>query len=356
MSIRIEYFCFGNNCGYSSAARTYIKALDESEFDVSVVLFDSQWNKDLIKGEEDYYNSFLNKFNDSDAIQIYHCIPDLQRRMKSRRNSKTIGFATFETHDPPLVWKKILDRNTAIISPSRFCQDEFKKIGLNSFYVPHGIDLSIWNHNVRSLDDNNYFTFLFVGEWRERKGIKILLDAWKKFRSSERVRLIIKSNKPSQIYQAIRSLGNSVPPIFVDTNIYNEKDMACLYKSADVIVAPSLGEGFGLAPLHALALNIPVIAPIHTGFKDYLNSSFCIECSVDKVKEVSCLDKIPQFRNKIWYFVSSNELYSKMKYTLENYADCKEKASKGCFFVRSQYNIDVLEKQLKRVIKHVATN
>ena len=54
-----------------------------------------------------------------------------------------------------------------------------------------------------------------------------------------------------------------------------------LYLEHDVFVFPSFGEGFALPVLEAMAAGLLVIAPAHSGMKDFVNrgNAWVIECT-----------------------------------------------------------------------------
>jgi glycosyltransferase involved in cell wall biosynthesis len=56
--------------------------------------------------------------------------------------------------------------------------------------------------------------------------------------------------------------------VFVSAGI-NDKDLVDFYKAATVFVYPSGGEGFGIPPLEAAALQTPVVCSNHAALADY---------------------------------------------------------------------------------------
>ena len=102
------------------------------------------------------------KEEDPKRIVIYHCIPNMQRRVDKKGSG--LGFATFETFQPPDKWVEILNKNDAIIAPSQFNYKIFShmKITKPIYYIPHCIDISVYNKNVTPLEQRDRFTFLFM--------------------------------------------------------------------------------------------------------------------------------------------------------------------------------------------------
>jgi glycosyltransferase involved in cell wall biosynthesis len=125
------------------------------------------------------------------------------------------------------------------------------------------------------------FRFLSVSSAFPRKGIDILLRAFvEEFKSDEDVELVLKTfpnihnDLEIQIAQ-IQEFGARTPKItLINEDWESDLEVAKLYKSADVVVAPSRGEGFGWAIGEALAYHIPVIATGFGGHLDIIDHSY----------------------------------------------------------------------------------
>ena len=79
----------------------------------------------------------------------------------------------------------ILNTNDAIVSPSKFNYRIFAHTPIKKpiFYWPHCIDTNLYSEKIRPLKIFDKFTFLFMGTWKDRKGCKLLMEAWlKEFR------------------------------------------------------------------------------------------------------------------------------------------------------------------------------
>lgn len=108
--------------------------------------------------------------------------------------------------------------------------------------------------------------FLFVGSVIARKGVPILLDAWRSLAPKE-AELWIAGRADPHIHALIPSL-----PGLKLLGQVPHADLPSIYAQTDVLVLPSLFEGFGLVLLEALAAGLPVIATPHTGAVDYINT------------------------------------------------------------------------------------
>lgn len=101
---------------------------------------------------------------------------------------------------------------------------------------------------------------LYVGTVEPRKNLKTLIRAFKEIRTEYDIALIIAGGLGwlyDDIIQYPEELGIKDEVFF--TGYVNERKLLNLYNHARVFVYPSLYEGFGLPPLEAMALGIPVV-------------------------------------------------------------------------------------------------
>lgn len=123
------------------------------------------------------------------------------------------------------------------------------------------------------LIDKNYF--LFIGNIEERKGIRILLEAYKMYvkNGGDKKLKIAGSIRDTDIEQLINSeILNSNKRIeylgYVDRNKKEE-----LIESSSALIFPSYIEGFGIPPVEAIAKGKPIIVSDIEIFKEILEDS-----------------------------------------------------------------------------------
>lgn len=319
--IKLNWVGFLNNSGYGVALQNYIQSLDRSGFyDIKIELIGEKPNKEhLGKDKYDYFSNMVNKKDSNDRIIIYHCIPSLQIKFP-KKGRRSIGFATFETFQPPSTWISVLNNNDCIVVPSLFNYKVFLHEGVSKkiYHIPHCLDMDLYK-KVKSCKQEK-FTFLFLGAWKERKGYDVLVEAWfNEFSDEDNVQLVIKTDnyKKSKIFienfKKERGIKQGFSPIRIEYNIYDEIELLKFIKSSDCLIAPSLGEGFGYPGLQSMALGVPVATTNFSGCKDYANedTSTLIEPSGFVFK--SNMDRIPQFLNKKWAFLSVKTVQKAMR-------------------------------------------
>jgi glycosyltransferase involved in cell wall biosynthesis len=172
----------------------------------------------------------------------------------------------------------------AVIAMSRYGEKQFKSIGMDTVYMPHAIDPTIWKPGDKQRARNtakvspNTFMVSFVGvndSVPSRKGIPELLMAWQIFsaahpdsllymHTTKRGRLALGNTSGVDISQLIKQFEIDPATVkFADeyqlaTGIPSSV-MATIAQAADVLILPTRGEGFGLPVLEYAAVGTPAI-------------------------------------------------------------------------------------------------
>ncbi len=360
--IKLNYACFLNQSGYSQAARDIIVSLHNSgNYDLKLTVFGGKPSRAVISDEKyELFMPMTRKDTGPDRILIYHCIPTMQKREKKVKNS--IGFATFETFQPPDKWIEILNKNDAIVVPSKFNYKIFAHAPIKKplFHIPHSINTNLHNIGIKPLNIYNKFTFLFMGTWKKRKGYDQLLEAfYSEFSDKDNVQLIIKTDKPKQaeVYASNKKkqigINKGIAPILFENKVFNEMMLPRFIKSAHCLISPHLGEGFGYPGLQSMALGVPVIITNFSGCQDYANEDTATLLEPNGFIFHKDMDGIPQFRSKKWAFVEVSSIRKSMRYVLNNPQKIREKAKNAYLYVIEKFNYKVIEDLFTKMIREI---
>jgi glycosyltransferase involved in cell wall biosynthesis len=360
--IKIHYVGFMNQSGYSQAAQDYLLALHRSgKYDIKLTIFGDKPSRRSVSDERyGIFMKMVKKEEDNDRIQMYHCIPNIQKRVKKLK--KNIGFAVYETFGPPQSWVDILNTNDALIVPSQFNYKIFAHTSINKpmFYIPHCIDFEMYNEEVSPSREYDQFTFLFIGTWKTRKGYKHLIEAWfKEFTDKENVSLCIKTDKPKEAqkyidnYKRANGINGGFAPIFLERKILDEKKMPGFIKSFDCLVIPTLGEGFNIPSIQAMALGVPVIVTDCGGCQEHSNIKTATLINPDGYIHHRQMDGIPQFNGKKWAFITTKEVQDKMRIVFDNYQDALEKSKYAREYVKNKFNYEKIENYFTEMVEQL---
>lgn len=162
-----------------------------------------------------------------------------------------------------LYQKRDLQRATAFHATAMSEAESIRRIGFKQpiAVIPNGVQLpqlpessSIKNQASKKR------TALFLSRIHPKKGLPMLLDAWKKL-APQGWRLVIAGNDDgghvAELQAQIERLGLSEVACYVGPLFGEAKDQA--YLKADLFVLPSYSENFGIVVTEALGYQVPVL-------------------------------------------------------------------------------------------------
>jgi glycosyltransferase involved in cell wall biosynthesis len=163
---------------------------------------------------------------------------------------------------------RILHTSRVVVTVSEFtCRDAIDHYGVPSAkirVVYPGYDPSLFSRNGDDPSPRRSEApyFLYVGNLLPHKNVLRLLDATAMVRRRRPCRLVIRGEGRTAYVRALRERVETLGLADVVTFLgyVNERSLRNLYTGAAGFVLPSLGEGFGLTILEAMACGTPVVA------------------------------------------------------------------------------------------------
>lgn len=215
--------------------------------------------------------------------------------------------------------------------------------------VPEGVDTDQY-HPYFNANGNNVTRFLSVGKFEERKSYKETLLAWASvFGKDNNVELVIKTdhfvnveNKQKNLEEFLTLLG--VTNVRSVWGSIGAEELLALYRSADVFLLPSKGEGWGLPIIEAAAQGLPIITTMYSGQAEYLQH---IKSSVVPVEfdlgEITCHEFrhfYPTTDNNwgSWAVPRAESIASALTTAKKNLEQLKQHANVNANIIRQRYS------------------
>jgi alpha-1,6-mannosyltransferase len=156
--------------------------------------------------------------------------------------------------------RRIAARVDRIVCASRFAADEFRRIGVDTVeHVPLGVDLGAFTPSAPSRSRPDAVpTIVLVGRLSAEKCPDVAVEVVRELAAAgRRVRLVMAGDGPERTRLERATVGLDVELL---GHVSDRARLAQIVASADVALAPSPFETFGLAALEALACGTPVVA------------------------------------------------------------------------------------------------
>jgi glycosyltransferase involved in cell wall biosynthesis len=200
---------------------------------------------------------------------------------------KLIAVRTWDFGPFPPTWvEKIRGQYDQLWVHSRWVRSQAIASGVDPRrvrVVPHGVDERLFRPTgrVARLPTPKRFRFIFVGATIVRKGVDVLLAAYRTaFRPEDDVCLVIKDHTGDVFYSGLSlraeiqrlAADPRMPAILYIDDYLPAPDLAALYRACDVAVFPYRAEGFCLPVLEAMACGVPPIVPRFGPALDYCSS------------------------------------------------------------------------------------
>jgi len=226
--------------------------------------------------------------------------------------------------------KAEMDATQYFLVPSEFVRKSLNDSGIKDKQLikcPYGIEV---NRDTDCLNNTrnklNSVNFVFIGGARQLKGISYLLDAFINLPLGKATLSVIGECNLNE-----ECLKPYVPYVNFTGRLLPQ-EVESLLNEMDVMVFPSIGEGFGICILEGLAAGLPVIGTENTGAKDCIvdgYNGFVVQAQNAFVLE----EKMKWFidnKDEIQR-MSLNAIDTAKQYTDENYQECINNSIKQIF-------------------------
>jgi glycosyltransferase involved in cell wall biosynthesis len=218
----------------------------------------------------------------------------------------------FELGSLPRAWAQGVAQADEVWCYGSYVRDLYVRAGFapeRLVTVPLGIDPEVFRPggDRAQLNARASFRFLYVGGTIWRKGADLAVNAFlNAFGPTDDVCLIVKDVGGASVYrnQSMRSLieplvGRSdLPEIVYSDAVFDDVTLAALYRTADVLLMPYRGEGFGLTALEAMACGTPAIVTAGGATDDFVDDTVGLRIAAKRI--VPQMPDLPETVGEPW--------------------------------------------------------
>jgi glycosyltransferase involved in cell wall biosynthesis len=200
---------------------------------------------------------------------------------------------------PPPVLKTLANERVTPIAMSRFGEQQMRDCKLDPLYVPHGVDTTLYRPQPELREQardaleipHDAFVVGMVAANQDkisRKGYPQAFLAFARF---------AKNHPDAWLYAHTRALdpaGQNLDQLATISGVpegrikfpsqqawhlgISPAILAVLYQAFDVLLMPSMGEGFGVPLIEAQACGVPVIATDHSAMTELAHAGWLVGC------------------------------------------------------------------------------
>ncbi len=182
----------------------------------------------------------------------------------------TIVYTMWESTRLDRAWVRQLNRATAVVVPCTWCAATFSASGVTAplSVVPLGVDPTIYHATDRPEPGEPFVVGLAgrMAHGGNRKGIVEAIQAFRAAFTTESVRLEIKCLPDDPV----PDFGD--PRVLIRRGHWTAAQMAAWYRSLDLFLSASKGDGWGLHLLEAMACGTPCVTSLWSGPADYCDA------------------------------------------------------------------------------------
>jgi glycosyltransferase involved in cell wall biosynthesis len=299
-------------------------------------------------------------------IIVSLCHPEFFQRQPDKIN---VLFTMYESETLPPGMTIPMNRADAIIVPSQWCADVFRRYTqLPIYVVPLGVDTTEYIGVKRPRPYNKPFRWLWVGADNLRKGWVAVVETWRRYFlprwdtelylkttiTKEDIRSAILKEEPICAVGGQGVMRQMGPNITMDSRNISQLEMMKLYAAADGFLFPTMGEGFGLTLLEAMATALPCLAVLKSGVMEFASRSTCFGIRYDEVEmDVAWVAKPELSHKTIGYRADLHDMARQMDWMMKHHRKITETGMRA--YRRAQgFTWDESARKLERVLETIA--
>lgn len=238
---------------------------------------------DIIQGPEPYgsrkmFLYSMASYKAAKKLRVPLIFPFWENRPPEKR------FNFFQKYIVNWFLKRYMAYASLVIYINNGALANIKKVGIRDksklikfLWGTWGVDIDEFKPSVDPLKDKiKQHTILYIGRLVEEKGIKYLLEAFKKVvsRFSNTQLLLIGSGDLENYIKKFRDENNLTQKIILKGQVKN-KDIPQYYQNATIFCSPSItiswwAEQVGMTNIQAMACGVPIVSTTSGGIPEYV--------------------------------------------------------------------------------------
>ncbi|PIF04231.1 MAG: hypothetical protein CSA86_02615 [Arcobacter sp.] len=362
---------FDSSYSLAIVNKTIANALHRYLKNSTVKLYSTEGDGDFIpnlKYLDDTTKKLALKSQENVDITIRNLYPPRTNAMKGYH--KIIGpFGWEESKFPAQYVQWFNTKLTMIFAVSNYVKELLKNNGVSvPIYTTGNIveDIIAINSSKLSFDLPQGVRLLHISSCFPRKGVDILIDTFELLSNKKEISLIIKTfqNPHNTVIEYLEKKNYKIESIY-EENIYlysknakkivlinkdiPQSQLKYLYENSDILVAPSLGEGFGLPMAEAMLLDLPVVTTNYGGQIDFCTKKTSWLIDFDFAPSKTHLN----LKNSVWVVPKKESLKMKIEEICNlSKKEIYKKTSKAKKYILKHYSSKKVSKKIVKAIKN----
>lgn len=166
----------------------------------------------------------------------------------------------------------------AVITPSRYTEREVHSYGVQlcRTHVVRPARQSLPDPGHRAVRRSSGTVVLCVGKIQPHKGQMHFIQALASIRDTSVTAEIVGEERDPEYARELKQLATRLGlggRISFTGRLEDPADLACFYQRADILVVPSLHEGYGMAVVEGMSFGLPVVASNVGGIPEIIEDS-----------------------------------------------------------------------------------
>lgn len=273
-------------------------------------------------------------------------------------NKINVVYTMYEYVDLPPWWIEKLNDIDHIIVPCEHNRQLFSKCTDKPISVClEGVDTQLYKFKHREFPKDKPFRFYWFGAGNPRKGYFSVLVAWDKW-----IRLFPQWRDATELYIKIGDNNKrgvkKTDNVIYDNRVVSNEELVKLNHAAHAFIFPTMGEGFGLTLVEAIATGLPSIYTNYSGPEDYLNNDrgYPIGYTLTDVETYERVDGEKQIHKTKAAYADPDDLVAQMAHIFLNYKKALWKGHNAAQYTREVLTWDASARKLIKILKQIKEN